>query len=175
MSAAGDAGEILRSRARALARPMANAASAATIEIVELRVAQERYALETRHVLGVSPLRQLTPLPGVPAFVLGIVSLRGHVVPVLDIRRFFELPQPGLNDLHDIVLVAGGGLEFGLMTDAVVGVYTLAVDALQPPPPNFTGIRSAYLKGVTAQRLVVLDLERVFADPAIVVHQDGDA
>jgi purine-binding chemotaxis protein CheW len=170
-----DGRRILRERARALARPVVSAATSPTIEVIEFRVARERYAVETRHVREIHPLRDLTPLPGLPAFVLGIVNVRGRVVPVFDIRRLFELPERGLDDRHHVVLVAGAGLEFGLLADAIDGVRPLALDELQPAPATFTGIRSEYLKGVAAHGLALLDLERMFADPGIVVQQDGDA
>lgn len=164
---------ILRSRARALARPFrAAAAKGATLEVLEFRLAHERYAIENRWVTGVSAFRELTPLPCCPSFVLGIVNVRGRILPVLDIKRFFDLPQKGLTDLHRIVLVAGDGLEFGILADTVTGVRSIAVDELQPPLPTHDGVSADYLKGVTAERLVVLEMARILADPKIIVHQE---
>src|SRR5882757_6351764 len=97
---------ILRARAQVLARPPSSAPVPSTmLELLEFRVASERYALETRHVQGVYPLRELTPLPCTPPFVLGIVNVRGRILPVLDLKKFFELPEQGLTDLHRIILV----------------------------------------------------------------------
>jgi purine-binding chemotaxis protein CheW len=168
-----DAKQILRARARALARPPQRAAAAeVTLELLEFRLAQERYALETRYVQEVHPLKNLTPLPCTPPFVLGIVNVRGRILPVLDVKKFFDLPEQGLTDLHRIILVRGDDLELGLLADAIVGVRTVPVDSLQPSLPTLTGIRSDYLKGVTAERLVVLDLARILADPKIIVHEE---
>jgi purine-binding chemotaxis protein CheW len=168
-----DARQILRTRARALARPPERAAGAkASLELLEFRLVQESYALETRYVREVYPLKNLTPLPCTPPFVLGIVNVRGRIVPVLDIKKFFDLPEKGLTDLHRIILVRGNDLELGLLADVIVGVRSIPVDSLQPSLPTLTGIRSDYLKGVTAERLVVLDLERILADPKIIVHEE---
>jgi len=168
-----DAGEILRARARALARPRERSAVADTsLELLEFRLAQESYALETRHVGEVVPLKDLTPLPCTPPFVLGIVNVRGRITPVIDIKKFFDLPDKGLTDLHRIILVRGRDLELGLLADVIVGVRTIPVDSLQPSLPTLTGIRADYLKGVTAERLVVLDLDRILADPKIIVHEE---
>lgn len=170
---ASDARRVLRARANALARPTErDAAENASLEVLEFCLAQERYALETRHVDEVYPLKDLTPLPCTPPFLLGVVNVRGRIIPVLDVKKFFELPDVGLTDLHHIILVSGKGLELGLLADAIVGARPVPVDSLQPSLPTLTGIRSDYLKGVTAERLVVLDLDRILADPRIIVHEE---
>ena len=171
--AAPDARQILRARAQALARPPERAAvAAASLELLEFRLANECYALETRYVREVYPLKNLTPLPCTPPFVLGIVNVRGRILPVLDLKKFFELPEEGLTDLHRIILVQGHDLELGLLADVIAGVRTIPVDSLQPSLPTLTGIRAEYLKGVTAERLVVLDLDRILADPKIIVQEE---
>jgi len=173
--AAPDPTHVLRARAKALARAPVQAPAAETLlEVLEFSLAQERFAVETRYLREVYPLKELTPLPGTPPFVLGIVNVRGRILPVLDIKRFFELPEQGLTDLHRIILVHGRDLELGLLADAIVGVRPVPVDSLQSSLPTLTGIRSDYLKGVTAERLVVLDVDRILADPKIIVHEEVD-
>jgi purine-binding chemotaxis protein CheW len=164
---------ILRARARALACPAQSAnADRTSLEVLEFSLASERYALETRHVQEVYPLKNLTALPCTPPFVRGIVNVRGRVTAVIDIKKFFDLPDQGLTDLHRVILVRGGDLEFGILADAIVGVRQVPLDGLQALLPTLTGIRAEYLKGVTAERLVVLDLDRILADPKIVVHDE---
>jgi purine-binding chemotaxis protein CheW len=166
------AAEILRSRARALARaPQATEAAGSSLEVLEFRLARESYAVETRHVQEVYPLKNLTPLPCTPPFVLGVVNVRGRITPVIDIKKFFDLPDQGLTDLHRVILIRGGGLELGLLADVIVSVRRVPLDGLQASLPTLTGIRAEYLKGVTAERLVVLDLDRLLADPKIIVNE----
>jgi purine-binding chemotaxis protein CheW len=168
-----EAERILRARAKTLAIPTRQAMPAgAMLELLEFKLAAERYALETRHVQDVQPLRDLTPLPGTPAFVLGIVNVRGRILPVLDLKKFFDLPERGLTDLHRIILLRGNDLEFGLLADVIVGVRSMPTDSLQPSLPTLTGIRAEYLKGIGEDRLVVLEVEHILADPKIIVHQE---
>ena len=168
-----DAAQILRARAKALARRPEDEPEAETLlEVLEFRLAEERYAVEIRHVSEVYPLKDLTPLPGTPAFVLGVVNVRGRILPVVDLKKFFELPEEGLTDLHRIILVEGNGLYLGLLADATVGVRSIPVGSLQASLPTLTGIRSDYLKGVTAERLVVLDVSRLMADSNLIVHDE---
>ena len=168
-----DARHILRTRAKALARLSGHAPAAATLlDVLEFRLAQERYALETRYVREVYPLKDLTPLPCTPPFVLGIVNVRGSILPVFDLKKLFDLPEEGLTDLHRIIIVHGHNLELGLLADLSLGVRSIPLSSLQPSLPTLTGIRGDYLKGVTAERLVVLDLASLLADPRIIVNED---
>ena len=169
-----DAQRILRERALALARPPSTAAVAPEnrLELLEFRLASERYAVESRFVQEVYPLRDLTPLPGTPAFVRGIVNVRGQILPVYDLRKLFDLPEPGVADLHRVLHVRGHDLELGLLADIIVSVHVIAADRLQPSLPTLTGIRADYLKGITDDRVVVLDLDRILSDPKIVVHDE---
>lgn len=161
---------LLQERARQLAREPA-AAAAATAEVLEFMLAHERYALEMDYVHEVHLLRELTPLPGTPAFVAGIVNVRGHILSLVDLRRFFGLAERGLTDLNQIIVLRGGGMRFGVLADQIVGVDRLAPADLLRPPSSLGGIRGEYLKGVTARRLIVLDGGRLLADPAMVVEQ----
>lgn len=171
--AAPDALQIMRARARALARPPQPADAARTsLEVLEFSLARESYAVETRHVQEVYPLKNLTPLPCTPPFVRGIVNVRGRITAVIDIKKFFDLPDKGLTDLHRVILIRSGDLELGLLADVIVGVRQVPLDSLQASLPTLTGIRADYLKGVTAERLVVLDLDRILADPRIIVHEE---
>jgi len=164
---------VLRARAEILARrPAAEPAEGTLMEVLEFSLAHERYAVQTRYVREVLPLRSLTLLPCAPAFVRGVVNVRGRITAVLDIKRFFDLPDGGLTDLHRIVLVHSQDLELGLLADTVGGVHALPLDQLQPSLPTLTGIRSDYLRGVTGAGLVVLDAPRLLEDPRILVQEE---
>jgi purine-binding chemotaxis protein CheW len=175
-NADADNERILRERAQALARPLSSAPAPSTmLELLEFRLGAERYALEIRHVQDVHPLRDLTPLPCTPPFVLGIVNVRGRILPVLDLKKFFDLPEQGLTDLHRIILVQGNDLDFGLLADVIVGVRSVPAGDLQPALPTLTGIRADYLKGIGEGGLVVLDLDRILSDPKVIIHDEVDS
>ena len=169
MSASADNARTLHERAVSLARAATPTADADALELLAFRLASERYAIETRHVVEVHPLRDLTPLPGTPDFVRGIVNLRGRILPVFDLKKFFALPEEGVTDLHRIIVVRGRDLELGLLADMVVNVITMPRAALQAGLPTLSGIGSQYIMGVSEQRVIALDLDRVLADPRIVV------
>ena len=168
-----DASTILRARARALAQPLTDPRpDTALLELLEFRLAQERYAVETRYVAEVYPLKDLTRMPCTPAFVAGIVNVRGRIVSVLDFRKFFRLPEHGLTDLHRIVIIHGNDMEFGLLADVTLGVRSTPLETVQPPLPTLTRIGSQYLKGLTGDHLIILDAPRILADPQIIIHEE---
>lgn len=166
---------ILKARAEALAREPAQVRAAGEhIEVVEFVLAYERYAVETRYVREVHPLENLTPLPCTPAFVLGIVNVRGEILSVIDLKKFFELPEKGLTDLDKVIVLELENMRFGILADAVSGVRLVPVDEIQPTLPTLTGVREAYLKGVTAERMVILDADKLLGDERIIVLEQVD-
>lgn len=171
---AHEADEILRRRARALARPREQAIQEESLELLEFRLAHERYAVQTRYVLEVHPLRDLTPLPGTPPFLRGVLNVRGRILPVIEMKRFFGLPEAGLTDLHRVVQVRAGDMELGVLADVVVGVCRIPVNRIQPSPPTPLGIRADYLMGVTDDHLIVIDMRQVLSDPQIIVEDEAE-
>jgi purine-binding chemotaxis protein CheW len=142
------------------------------IEVLEFRLAQERYAIETALVQEVMNLHHLTPMPCVPAFIRGIVTVRGHFTAVLDLKKFFELPDEGITDLHSVVLIESEGTEIGLLADSIGQIHTLSRSALQPPAPTVGGIGADYLRGATQDGLIVLDPARILQDPRLLVDEE---
>lgn len=168
----GERRRILRERALALAREEKKDAedSGESIRVVEFLLASERYAVETVYVREVRPLGEFAPLPGTPPFVLGVLSVRGRIVSVIDIRRFFDLPEKGLTDLNRVLVLDDGNVEFGLLADGILGVRSVPLGSIQPSLPTLSGIRGEHLKGVTGERLVILDAARLLSDDRMAVR-----
>ncbi len=163
---------ILKTRALALARePVLAELASECIEVVEFILANERYAVETQYVREVYPLENLTPLPCTPVFVLGIVNVRGEIFSVIDLKKFFELPTEGLTDLNKVIVLQSGSMLFGVLADAIVGVQRIPIIKIQSSLPTLTGVREDYLRGVTAERLVILDAMKLLTDKSIIVQE----
>ena len=164
--------EILRRRARALAARRDAASTRAMLDVLRFRLGAERYAIDTRHAIEVHALRQLAPVPCCPPHIVGVVNARGRMLPVVDLRRFFELPEAGLADLHRVIHVQAEGLELGLLADMGLDTFELDPAALHPPPATLGGARGEYVLGVTAEPLILLDVERIARDPRMVVDEE---
>jgi len=163
---------ILRQRAKELASDLREPASQGeTISVVEFDLAGESYGVELACVKEVSLLKELTPVPGTPAFILGIINLRGEILTVIDLKKFFELPSRGITDLNKIIMLQADGMEVGILADAIIGVRTVRVSALQHSLPTLTGVRADYLRGVTHDHLVVLDAAKLLGSKHILVNE----
>ena len=164
---------ILKTRAQELARePKAAAAAGEMLEVVEFDLASERYAFPLSQVREVSLLRELTPVPCTPAFVLGIINVRGEIRTVIDLKKFFDLPGAGISDLNKIILIQSGDAQLGILADAIRGVHRIPPGELQPALPTLTDVRADYLLGITCDRLVVLDPAKILSDKRILVNEE---
>ena len=172
---AEDTQRILKDRAQVLAHEPAQAEAAdARIEVLEFILADERYAVASEYVREVCPLEELTPLPCTPSFVLGIINLRGEILSVIDIKKFFDLPEKGLTNLNKVIVLESENMVFGILADEISGVRHILRTDIQPSLPTLTGIREDYLQGVTAERMVVLDAEKLLSDENIIVQEQVD-
>lgn len=161
---------VLKARAGALAlEPGREDASAGRLEILEFLLAYETYGIELCWVRETVHLKELTPVPGTPPFVLGLVNVRGRIVSVIDIKKFFDLPEKGLTDLNKVIIIQDGGMEFGILADAVSGFRSIGQEELRPSLPTLTGIREEYLKGVAGDRTVVLDGKKLLGDSGMII------
>ena len=165
--------EVLERRARDLAQvPPAAERTGESISVLCFRLAQERYALESRYVYEVFRLSALTALPHAPAFLLGITNLRGEIYPLIDLRRLFGVPVQGVSDLSRVVLIGAAHPELGLLADEAQAVITVHEPELLEPPETVAGIGREFLRGVTEDALIVLDCERVLRNEALVFNVD---
>ncbi len=165
--------QILQTRAQTLALEASSLGEDVedAVEVLEFTLAYERYAVETQYVNQVAMLEQLIPLPCTPDFVLGIVNWRGAILPVLDLKNFFELPVKGLTDLNKIIFLQSEKVLFGILADEIVGVRNTRLRDVQSSLPTLTGIRKDYLRGVTPERVTLLDAEKLLASEYIVVQE----
>ena len=171
---AEDERHILQTRAHALAAVPDGGPRGETLEVVEFELAGESYAVPLAQVREVGPLHDLTPVPGTPPFVLGIINLHGEIRTVIDLKKFFDLPDAGLTQLNQILLLEHEDLQLGILADTIRGVRHIPLADLQPALPTLTEIRADYLRGVTGDRLVVLDAAKLLSDKRLIVDEPGE-
>lgn len=163
---------ILRARARALAKPPDVVPSRTDwVEVVEFHLAYETYAVETRHVREIGVLKEICPLPGTPRFQLGLINIRGQILSVIDLKKFFGLPEKGLTDLNKVLVLRSPEMEVGVLADSILAVRLIACRDLEPPMPTISGIRANFVKAVTTGPVVLLDVDRILGDKTIVVNE----
>jgi len=127
------------------------------LEVIEFILAHEKYGIESTLVREVFPLKTITRIPGLPSFILGLANLRGEVIPVIDLKRLFSLPEAGLTDLDKLIVLQAEDIEIGILADVIAGVKSIRRDDIQPPLLTIPGIHTNWMKGITSDHMVIID------------------
>lgn len=165
---------LLERRAAVLAKPPPEEHTGETVDVLVVRVGDERYAIGVDDILEVRPLEGLTSVPGIPVAWGGLVNLRGVLYPVVDVATYLGLERDKLQEDRDhVVVVSSGGLVVGLMVDDVAGFRSVRLQEVEPPlGAHAQGHRKAVL-GITPDLLSLLSVETLLEDPALVVDDDA--
>jgi purine-binding chemotaxis protein CheW len=166
-----DTRSILKKRADALARKRDGCSLHDAMEVIVFQLAHERYALELRYVGEVKELKKLTPLPCTPSFIAGMINLRGRIVSIVDLKQFFDLTTAAATDAHYVIILYNADMEFGILADEITGVSALSANAVQAVPKGFNGSGNACLKGITSDRIAMLDAKQLLSDPNLIVNK----
>lgn len=142
-----------------------------SIEVIEFEMGAEYYAVESSFIQEVYSLNDLTPLPCVPPYVVGIINIRGQIISVIDLRIVFGLVATGFTDFHQVILLSSEFMSFGILAEKVSGTRVVDLSKLQISMPTLTGSQNAYLKGITTEQIVILDAKKLLADLGLVVNE----
>jgi len=149
---------LLKARALEIAKtPEATEASTLQLEVTEFRFGEELYAFASTSVREVYSPKGITPLPCTPPFILGIVNVRGRILPVIDIKPLFGQPSPPKRTQSKIIIIHAEEMEVGLLADTIVGVRAISTTAIYPPLPTLAEFQSRYIRGITSDGTLILD------------------
>lgn len=170
-----DKSTLLKERAEKLSQSTRKEAETrGVLNLVEFLLAHERYAVESIYIREVYPLKDVSYVPGVPSFVYGLINIRRRIVSVIDLRPLFGLPVEQLTGAAKAIILQKDDMEFGILAESVAGLGTVLISELQDNLPTLTGIHQEFLKGITSDRLLVLDAEKLLSSPSIVVEQTSN-
>jgi purine-binding chemotaxis protein CheW len=164
---------IFARRAEALAATPPADTSVDAFEALVFALGRERYAFPRTQVREVRPPGELTALPGAPAFIAGLVNVRGRIVAVLDLRVLFGA-RPDSAVVQSLVLVAHPRGDVAILATGRPSVQMLLTAGMGQLPAGVpAGLDPAYVRGVTPDLVIVLDAEHLLADSRLVVQEDG--
>jgi purine-binding chemotaxis protein CheW len=161
--------EVEANQAIALGDVTAGAVPATTVSIAELLafwVGEEEYGVDIVEIQEIIKVPAITVVPRAPACVLGIISLRGTVVPIADLRVLLGMERGGITRSSRILVLRGDGDPAGLLVDRVSSVVRFDREAIQPVPRTMQREASDLLQGVGRdgeRMLIVLDLPAVIS------------
>lgn len=136
------------------------------MKTIVFQLSDKEYAIEVDVVQSIEKLllMTITRIPGVPAYVKGVVNLRGMVTPIVDLRNRFDLPEMEYNDNTRIIIVNLEDYDVGLIVDDANDVIDIPSNALESQPEVVGSVESEFVAGVAKidkRLLVMLNLDRV--------------
>ncbi len=139
------------------------------IQLVSFMLAEEEYGVEVLKVREIIRMPTITKMPNVPHHVEGIINLRGKVIPIISMRRRFNLMESENNNQTRIIIMDVCGSLTGFIVDAVSEVIRIHSSEIQPPPSMMMsgGIGQEFITGVFnhAERLlIIMDIDRMFSE-----------
>jgi len=136
----------------------------AQIELLGFMLSDEQYALDILEIKEIVRLHTITPVPRSPPWLKGIVTLRGVIVPIFDLRSRLGLAEIEYGPETRIIVVYRDEEFAGLIVDRITQVMRLPVEAIEPPPQTLGPVEVEYLRGVVRSRdqlVILLNLPRV--------------
>lgn len=156
--------------------------SAPTVQQLTFQLVKEEYGVDILAVREIRGWSRVTRIPQTPDYLLGVLNLRGAIVPIMDLRLRFGLPRDSYGETTVIIIVAVDDRLFGIVVDAVSDVVDIDPVAIRPVPDMGAVVDTRYLKGLVANAehmLMLLDVEKLMCpedveklDAAIPVIQE---
>lgn len=142
-------------------------ASVIDYTMVSFSLAGKDYAIDIMKVKEIAKAGHFTYVPNTLPFVLGVYNLRGEIIPIIDLRLFFniQVEEHDENYLENMLIVTVGEQTFGVVVDAIDKVVGIQKAAIQPPHPLFGDINIKYINGVVEAQhhlYVLLDIDKIF-------------
>jgi purine-binding chemotaxis protein CheW len=137
------------------------------VQVVGFYIGEDEYAVHISKVCEISPMIEIRKIPKSPPFVEGVINLRGGIVPVIDLRKRFDLEVNANRQSAKILIVELGINQVGMIVDNVSEVMRFYQDEIEKTPPMFSAsIDSQYIQGVAKMNeklIILLDVEKLFS------------
>jgi purine-binding chemotaxis protein CheW len=163
--------KLLGERAAAYAQaPDRDFLASEQMELLTFQLADERYAIESRLVLEVVKSPAITDVPGTPPLLCGVTNLRGEILPVMDLGQLLGLPHK-VTEYPWVLVLGTDRPDLGVVAESVYEVTTVRTDAVLPLAHASQEISRDWIRGVTADGIIVLEGQNVLQDPRLNINQ----
>lgn len=136
-------------------------------QYIIFNIGEEKYGIEIKYTREIIKSTQITNVPNTEEHVVGVINLRGIIVPVVALHSLFEIEEDSGNfdlDEQRIITVEVNNMLLGIQVNHIEGIVWLKEDKIRPAPAVESGLRQDYLRGVCAsdqdELLILLDLEK---------------
>lgn len=161
--------EILARRAEQLAETSEKTAIEQSIDVLIFELEQEKIAIDMHYISEVLALEGLTHVPGIPDFVLGVISRRGEIIAIVDLVKFLGLPQK--NNRANLLIIDTDAISFGIAIDGIIEITKLPKTAIQELPEQLPIEQAQFLSGVTKSGITLLNIEYLLSSNQLIINQ----
>jgi purine-binding chemotaxis protein CheW len=134
------------------------------LQLVTFTLSGEEYAVDILKVQEINRMKDITRVPNAPYYVEGVINLRGKVIPVVSLRKFFGLPNEEDRTKQKIMIMDIQGTTIGLIVDTVSEVLRISSSIVEPPPPMTYSVTTEFISGIAKleDRLIILiDMDKL--------------
>jgi purine-binding chemotaxis protein CheW len=149
------------------AAPTSPTTSDQMLEIIAFKLNQQQFCLRTETIREIRGWTPATPIPHAPAYAVGMMNLRGLVIPIVDLARKLGMPDAVPQERSAIVVAEVHGMNMGLLVEEVSDILTVSSQSVQPLPNIHLASDVRYSAGIIVQEsgmICFLDLEQAFND-----------
>ncbi len=139
----------------------------AEVQLVIFTLGKEEYAVEIMRVKEIVPYKEPVKIPNTPRFIEGVINLRGEIIPIISLKKRFNLVDDLINEQTRVIVVNVEGKQVGFIVDDASEVLTMHDDQIDIAPEIITGIDRNYIAGIGKLEdriLILLDLNKIFTD-----------
>ncbi|MBD1401592.1 chemotaxis protein CheW [Pelovirga terrestris] len=142
-------------------------------------LAGENYGIDICYVIEIIGIQSITEVPDMPAFIRGVINLRGKVIPVMDVRARFKLPARDYDDRTCIIVINVDSTEVGLVVDEVSEVADIPESHVEPAPRTSKNSDNSYIQGMGKMNnrvIILLDVHKLLFSNEMqrLIQSDGD-
>jgi purine-binding chemotaxis protein CheW len=152
-----------------LAAPKNGSQATGSMQLVSFKLSDETYGIEITKIREIILVGEITRVPETPQYIKGLINLRSSVIPVIDLRARFTLPESELTQDSRIMVLNVGRRTIGIVVDSVNEVLRVSQDQISPAPPTVASLGNQYMTGLVRleeQLLILLDVDRLFGEEA---------
>ncbi len=145
-------------------------------EFLAFKLGAEEYGIDILRVQEIRSYEEPTRIANAPAFIKGVVNLRGVIVPIIDMRLKFNLEQVNYDDFTVVIVLNIGSRVVGIVVDAVSDVITLTPAQLRPVPQFNSSIASDHILAIGAvedRMLILIDIEKLMTSSEMGLVEDS--
>ena len=145
-----------------------------SVQFVIVTLAGQWYGFWGNAVASIAKVQTVTPIPGTPDFMLGVMYYQGRVESVMDIKRLLGLPDTAITSKSRVVMATAGEVQSGILVDSVEDVVELPTRKIHGPLHTMEGANKEYVAGgveLQGRHVVLLDLARIFG--RVLEQEDG--